>query len=148
MDKMEDNITIQLPMDSDGFIEYKCPFCNKRFRLNTNEFSNQNRDDLMCVYCGLSSEVKKFMPENIDRFLQESVAQYVQNKLNKAMKKINFKSNFLEVKYKPGKKIEPTNVHFDENISSIIRCGKCNNELKVEDGSEFKHYCPYCEVML
>ena len=144
---MEDKITVQLPVDSDGFIEYKCPFCDKRFRLKTNEFNNPDRDILMCVYCGISSNVNKYMPEEIEEYLQESAMSYVQSELDKVMKKMNHKSKFLTVKYKPGKKIELNNVHLDESISSIVKCEKCNSEIKVEDGSEVKHYCPYYEAM-
>ena len=144
---MEDKITVQLPVDSDEFIEYKCPFCGKRFRLKTNEFNNPDRNNLMCVYCGISSNVNKYMPEEIEEYLQESAMSYVQSELDKVMKKMNHKSKFLTVKYKPGKKIKPNNVHLDESISSIVKCEKCNSKIKVEDGSVVKHYCPYCEVM-
>ena len=140
-------ITIQLPVDSDGFVEYRCPFCNNIFRLKTNEFNNLNKNSLMCVYCGISSNVNKYMPKDIEEFIQVSTMKYIQAELDNVMKKIKCKSKFISVKYQSMKKIETKNIHFDESVSSIIKCEKCNNKIKVKDGSELKHFCPYCEAM-
>ncbi len=144
---MNEKLTIQLPVDSDGFVEYKCPSCNRIFRLKTNEFSDENGETLMCAYCGISSNVSKYMPEYMIKYIQECEAQYIQSKLDDALKKVNHKYKFLTVKYKPGKRIEPTKINLNENDFSIIKCNRCNSDIKVDDIREIVHYCPYCEVI-
>ena len=53
---MEKSFTINLSNDTDGFLEYECPFCEQKFRLATNEFQgNGDYSELYCPYCKLKS---------------------------------------------------------------------------------------------
>ena len=142
---MEDKITIKLPTDMDMFIEYECPFCKRKYRLKTNEYNNEEKDELMCVYCGLTSSKNNFMPKAVERFIQDTAARYMQEEIDKQFSKFNMKSGIITMKYKAGKKIEPETVHLDEGISNIIVCSICKREIKVDEDGLIKHYCPYCE---
>ena len=46
---MEKSFTINLSSDTDGFLEYECPFCEQKFRLATNEF--QGNGEYSELYC-------------------------------------------------------------------------------------------------
>lgn len=142
---MEDVIAVQIPVDSDGFIEYKCPFCKKRFRLKTNEFNKTDKRKLMCAYCGISSDVNKFIPEDVEKYIHESATQYVQSEVNSIMKQLNHNSKFFSISFKSGKPIEPKKIYMDEGMTTIINCKKCNKKIKIDDCNELKHCCPYCE---
>lgn len=137
------NIAIDLPQDSDGFIEYECPFCEKRFRLPINAFQNDNISCLYCPYCSLSSEPNRFGTAELNKLIEETAYRAAQDEIEKSLKDIAKKSNGL-IKYKPAKKTETHNVILDETISDRIVCKNCNIEYKVDDGEFIQHTCPIC----
>ena len=137
------NIEVDLPKDSDGFVDYECPFCEKRFRLPINAFQNDNITLLYCPYCGLNSEPNRFGTAELNKLIEETAYRVAQDEIEKSLKDLARKSKGL-IKYKPAKKIETHNVILDEAISDRIVCNNCNMEYKVDDGEFAQHTCPIC----
>ncbi len=139
-------ISIELPTDMDGFVDYECPFCERRFRLKTNAFQNDDIQLLYCPYCGMSAEPNKFGTEELAKLIEENATRLAQEEIEKQLKKLARNSKGF-IKYKPGKKVTPQKVILDESINCKILCNKCDSEYKVGDGNSVIHYCPYCGEM-
>lgn len=137
------DISVELPQDCEGYLEYECPFCERRFRLQVNAFQNDEIESLYCPYCGLSSEPEQFGTKELQQLIEETAARYVQEELDKSLTKLAKSSRGL-IKYKPDKKIEPQNIILDEAINDKIHCGKCDTQFKVDDGTAIMHTCPLC----
>lgn len=137
------DLTIELPQDSEGFIDYECPFCERRFRLPINVFQDDNIQKLYCPYCGLYSAPSEFGTKELQQLIEETVAGYVQDELKKSLSKLARNSKGL-IKYKPGEKIVPQNVILDERINDKIHCDNCDVKFKVDDGTAIMHTCPIC----
>lgn len=136
-------LTIELPKDSEGFVDYGCPFCGKRFRLPINALQNDKINKLYCPYCGLYSEPQRFATEELQQLIKETAAQFMQEKLDKSFSKLARNSKGI-IKYKPGKKIEPQKVILDEMFSNRIHCDKCDMDVKIDDSVVLLHTCPLC----
>lgn len=140
-------IKVTLPTDMDGFLDYKCPFCDRHFRLNRNLFHNDDYESMFCPYCGLKSSVKSFMPEEIEEYIQESALSIVQKELDKNLSKLSVKSKYMKVSYTPSNKIVAKPIILDEYMASIYYCNACDVSIKTNDGEQIKHFCACCGEM-
>lgn len=69
---MEKSFTINLSSDTDGFLEYECPFCEQKFRLATNEFQGSgDYSELYCPYCKLKSSSENFYTTEGIQYIEE-----------------------------------------------------------------------------
>ncbi len=143
---MSDGMFIKIKGDSDGYMKFNCPFCDRDFKLSISEVKKFEGVDLYCPYCGLHKENKAFHSHETIDAAKKMAEQYAAHAIQK-MFSDTFKNSKV-IKYKPGKKIDkPNNRDIDtvDTIDSTHLCIKCNNRTKAINVSEReKIYCAYC----
>ena len=101
-------INIRVEGDSEGFVEFECPFCNSEFKLNTQEYNDDESKNLFCPYCGLEDEKNKFYTSEIIEQANNIATNYLYEEINKVFGKMSKsfnKNKMIQVKYRPLKKI-------------------------------------------
>ena len=53
---MQDELTITIPTDADGFVLLRCPKCGEYFKLTPSEYNDEDVDEIFCPQCGLTSD--------------------------------------------------------------------------------------------
>lgn len=56
----DETISVELPLDEDGFFSCQCPHCGDRFKLQASEFQEQGATELACAICGLTAPADVF----------------------------------------------------------------------------------------
>ncbi len=139
-------ISVKLPVDSDGFIEYECPYCKKIFRLNKNLFNDsENYFSLHCPYCGIESEIGRFYTTAFVEYSQKITQQFASEELNKIFKSMErqTRNSLVKMKFKPTKSDAPSDLKLYAGIDKLEHCNICDNDYKIEVGFAIP-YCPYC----
>ncbi len=139
-------LSIKLPVDNDGFIEYECPHCKKVFRLNKNLFAdNEDCQELHCPYCGLISETKKFYTSECVEYINKRAEQVALEEIHKTFKDMERKTKNSLIRFKAGKptayEISELKLHY--GIDRTVICEMCENLYKIAE-SYVVSYCPYC----
>ena len=57
------NFTITIQGDSEGYVTFECPYCDSEFKLQAEEYQNDDNqfEDLIFPYCGLEKESYEFL---------------------------------------------------------------------------------------
>lgn len=144
----EITVSVDLPNDNDGFIEYECPNCQKVFRLDKNLFNEPREYSvLFCPYCGLNSSVDNFYTTECVEYMKIAAEQQAIDMLNdsfKSMEKQFRNSKFIKVKAKPIKKKENDILTLHGGIDRVMSCENCEENYKICNEEGAISYCPYC----
>lgn len=144
---MEEKISVNIPLDEEGNVEYACPMCDRLFRLKTNEFEGENCVEAMyCPYCGLNFPPNEFMPKHVMEYIKAQVVYYEEQKVQEELKRMSRKYKFMQ--FKPKKIEAPESIHLDNVSLYGITCERCGKEVKIIENPSTHHYCPYCGGIL
>ncbi len=144
------NFSIEIQGDSDGYIFLECPHCESEFKLNCNEFQSHDNEfnELFCPYCGLSANRDNFYTKEVIEQAKQIALNYMYEQLNKSfgnMKKSLNKNKYIKMKFKPINKINIEGIKTDDTVEEVFECKHCNNHVKVLYCSGIsKVYCSYC----
>lgn len=148
------NLEFKIEGDSEGYVQFECPYCESEFRIMAGEIQNDDEHfhEIFCPYCGLTDEVENFYSREAIEHANELAMNYMYDELNKAFggmaKKIN-KSKFIKMKWKPLKKINVQEITTEESVEEEFVCDSCNKHLKVlYCVGKSKIFCSYCGVDL
>ena len=150
MSKVDFSITIQ--GDTEGYITFECPFCGSEFKLQAEEYQNEDMpiEELFCPYCGLAKDKNNFFSDEVHEQIQAVMENYIIEQLNKSFGKLNRstkKSKFIQVKYKPLKKVTVKELKDKDTVETIFNCSSCGQHVKVlYCAGVSKIFCPYCGV--
>ena len=150
----EKTFSIEIPLDSDGYAMFECPFCESEFKLMGAEYKadDQSCNELFCPYCGLADSFDKFYTKEFVEHINELIQNYKNELLNGMLggmaKKINKNKN-ITMKFKPlkNKTIAPITSSDITETEEIIQCEICTKSEKVAFYSgHSKVFCAYCGV--
>lgn len=138
------NFSFALPSDSEGYIEYECPFCKEKFRLDKNLFHGEKEnDELFCPLCSMKSSVQNFYTTECVEYMSQMQIYLTEVYLDKELKNAEKKSRGF-IKYKSKNRLqEPKVFGLHPEIETKRHCKKCIESFKTKMGSNIV-YCPYC----
>ncbi|SMP64270.1 hypothetical protein [Anoxynatronum buryatiense] len=138
--------------DSEGYVQFECPYCESEFRLMAGEIQNEEEyyHEIFCPYCGLADEVSNFYTREAIEHAKELAMNYMYEELNKAFggiaKKMN-KSKLIKMKWKPLKKINVQEMRTEDSVEDEFECTSCNKHVKVlYCAGKSNVFCSYCGV--
>lgn len=141
-----ESIKIEFEADSDGYFTYKCPFCEKQFKLLASEVQDEDfeLEELFCPYCGLVDDADKFYSKEILAYIQNLTEEWMINTINKSFGSIksskNFKVDFKKIKHNSIAK--PSEI---DSVEEVFTCGVCEkNEKVLFCAGASKVFCAYC----
>lgn len=145
-----ENLEIKIEGDSEGYVTLECPYCESEFKLNAGELQDEDNIiiELNCPYCGLSKEVNDFYTKEVIEQVELIVQNYMYEQLNSMfgnMKKNISKNNFINVDFRPLKKVSLKELQEKDTVETIFKCTNCGNHEKVLYCSgASKVFCAYC----
>lgn len=154
--KQMDGMKVSIPIETDenGFFDRECPDeeCMFVFKVHEEDWKNNFKDEsVFCPMCGNESTSDTFWTTEQVNNAKKQAGEYLQGKINKAMKddarsfnnrqpKGGFISMSMSVEgHTPQKLIMP--IPSQEIFEQKIRCEKCESRYSVI-GSAF--FCPCC----
>lgn len=143
-------IVFSIPADSDGCVNFQCPYCDNTFKLDASECQEDDVMELFCPFCGLADEPSAFLNGEIVQLAMDKAENLLIDMLNGFGKDFekSFRGNAL-VKVKTTK-IEnkgEKEVFEVDSEEVIVELPCCNRHLKVKySAKESGVICPYCGV--
>src|SRR5687767_8245356 len=103
-------ITIQLPLDDDGYFERICPSpgCSTGFKVLFTDWRDKVPDaQAWCAICGYSAESSTFSTPEQQKYINAHALRHIQGQLNDAFRRATprtHKAGFVSMRltYKPG----------------------------------------------
>lgn len=148
-------ISFEIQGDSEGYVTFKCPYCDSEFKLQAGEYQNDEEpfEDLFCPYCGLTHEKNNFLSQEVVNHIQALVQNYLVEMLNDAFgkmsKSINRSKSLIKMDFKPLKKVEVGELKDKDTTETEFMCEHCGHHVKVlYCAGASKIFCPYCGVDL
>lgn len=68
------DVSLQIPLDDDGFMTCECPHCVGRYKLLPAEFEADDVIDLFCPYCGLQAPISESCTDEVVEAARQVVA--------------------------------------------------------------------------
>lgn len=148
-----ENFTITIQGDSEGYVTFECPYCDSEFKLQAEEYQNDDGpfEELFCPYCGLEKEKSEFLSSDVVEQVQAMAYNYMVEELNKTFKKIqrsvNRSKGLIKMDYKPLKKVAIKKLTDKDTAETEFKCSCCSRRVKVlYCAGATKVFCPYCGV--
>ena len=148
-----ENFTITIQGDSEGYVTFECPYCDSEFKLQAEEYQNDDGpfEELFCPYCGLAKEKSEFLSSDVVEQIQAMAYNYMVEELNKTFKKIqrsvNRSKGLIKMDYKPLKKVAIKKLTDKDTAETEFKCSCCSRRVKVlYCAGATKVFCPYCGV--
>lgn len=145
------SITIQ--GDSEGYVTFECPYCGSEFKLQAEEYQNEDMpfQDLFCPYCGLTNEKSSFISHDVIEQMEALAYNYMVEELNKSLgkmtKSINKKNSIIKMKFKPLQKVTVRELAEKDTTEVAFECEQCNRHVKtLYCAGASIIFCPYCGV--
>ena len=144
-----ERISFSVPLDDEGFLELKCPYCGDTFKLDHDDFKDESTIQIFCPHCGLTDAPGPFVMETDAGIHAQQLAQnYAMDIMNKAIKDLERSTqgnSFFKVKIT--KSFEPerpkTLIAINELVLVSLPC--CEKTIKTFSPSTGV-YCPFCGV--
>lgn len=146
------NFDIRIEGDSEGYVTFECPFCESEFKLNANEFQDEDNvvTELFCPYCGLVDEINTFYSKEVIKQVKVVAYNYMVEQMNKTFNdfKRSVRSNkCIKVDFKELKKVNLKELKGNDTVEEIFSCPMCKNHIRVlYCAGVSKVYCAYCGV--
>lgn len=144
-----ERISFSIPLDDDGFLELRCPYCGNPFKLEHHDFEDESTLQVFCPHCGLADEPSRFVMETDTGIHAQQLAQnYAIDMISTMFKDLekSTRGNSF-VKFKVGKKLELEHPKTLLALNELVRVGLpcCEKEIKTASASTGV-YCPFCGV--
>ena len=141
---------ISIPADEDGYVKFKCPYCNEKFKLNASEIKDSDVVNLYCPVCGLTNEVSSYYSDEVIEKAISIVENEAMNMIYDMFKGLERRTRSNKnCTVKAGKKPSIPIKEIYENIDELIevRLSCCNKRIKVRELDRLIGvYCVYCGV--
>ena len=86
----DDTFTVKIQGDSEGYVSFECPYCGSEFKLQADEFQNEEDpfDELFCPYCGLAKSISSFYTKEVIEQAEAVAYNHMVEELNRAFGKM------------------------------------------------------------
>lgn len=139
---------VEIGGDSDGFISFECPYCKSKFKLNVNEYTDDENENIFCPYCGLEKVKSEFYASEVIEQATSIAQNYMFEKINKTFGKMSKNLNrnsILKMKFEPLKKVDIKKIRTDDTVEEQFECGICKKHVKVLYCiGKSNVFCSYC----
>lgn len=150
-----ENLTFTIQGDSEGYITFECPFCGSEFKLQADDFQNEDEpfDEIFCPYCGLAKNKNEFLSSDVIEKAQALAYNYMVEEINKTFNKMkrsfNSSKSIIKMEFKPLKKVTTKELKDKDTTEVEFTCDCCERRVKVlYCVGKSKIFCPYCGVDL
>lgn len=151
---MSDTISFTIQGDSEGYVMFECPFCGSEFKLQADEYQNDDtpHEELFCPYCGITSVPSSFYSNEVIEKAKALATNYMIEQLNMNFKKMSNSINrsgkgIVKMTYKPMKKVNVKELIGKDTSEVEFNCTCCKLHTKVlYCAGASKIFCPYCGV--
>ena len=143
---------ISIEGDSEGYVTFECPFCESEFKLNADEFQDEDNVflELYCPYCGLIDKVNTFYSKEVIEQAEAIAYNYMMEEVNKIFndfKRSVKRNKFIKVDFKELKKVNLKELKDKDTTEEIFSCPMCENHIRVlYCAGVSKVFCAYCGV--
>lgn len=151
---MADNetITVELPLDEDGFFSCQCPHCGDRFKLRADEFQAQEIDVLTCAICGLAGPADVFkMTDQVRKMAARKAQHLMADLIDEWADDMEREFRHGPIQFKkdrsPRKKPLPKLREIVDLADTDLPCCDANLRVPVSIATSTL-YCPYCSNIL
>lgn len=139
---------IEIEGDSEGFVSFECPYCKSEFKLNAEEYKEDENENIFCPYCGLEREKNEFYTSEVIDQATNIAKNYMYEEINKTFGKISKninRSNIIKIKYKPLKRVWVDDIRTEDTVEEQFKCNNCKKHIKVlYCAGKSKVFCSYC----
>ena len=91
------SLSVEIPLDSDGYTELECDFCKVRFMITGEDYETKDMPFFFCPVCGLPNDLGTFycreVIEKFEQMAKEWAIKEIDRRLGKKIKGIISQSN-------------------------------------------------------
>jgi hypothetical protein len=135
-------ISLEVPLDDDGFLDRACPACDRRFRWKqADETGEEVAASYFCPYCGQESANDEwFTPEQVGA-IQRSVASFVMPEIER-----QFRHGGSAFKVEVDQQAPPPPLELDEAVPLATVASPCHpgEPVKVDRDLAGVLHCLIC----
>lgn len=141
-------ISIEIPLDDDGFIEMECDYCKNRFMLHQSVYDDESNLHFFCPVCGLPNSIDSFYcPEVLEAF-QQKAANYLDNEIQRQLastiKRFN-KNGLIKLSLDTPQRTPEKELYKPSNEYVLSHQYCCDVDVKVLYlDNQIGIYCPIC----
>ena len=142
------SLEISIPLDSDGFIEMECDYCQNRFMLHHQVYESEENINFFCPVCGLPNRTNTFFVPEVTEKIEQIALNYmldeVDKTIGKSLKQFN-KSRLINMSIRTPKREIERDLYTPSSV--YVDCEKtcCGLKVKVKNiDKEIGIYCPVC----
>lgn len=145
-------ISVNLPLDDDGFLRRECPSCEREFKWFYGETAERPDDFLepenyFCPYCGVSSDTDSWWTPQQLEYAQEAAAGPITEELADRLQRTlgNQRNSLIRLEVESGPAPEPPMPLVEQNDMTMI-APPCHSfePLKVTENWTGSLHCLMC----
>ena len=148
LDRLGDEMSIDIPIDGDGYLGRECPDTNcKGYFKITPGTGLENSTEFYCPYCGYRGDTSNFTTEDQIEYALSVAKRRILDAFRKDLRKaVEFNSRpkrgeiGLSLKVEPGRST-PLHYYVEEDLETTVDCDAC--ALRYMVYGVFA-YCPDC----
>jgi len=147
----EIEISMTLPLDSDGFLRRECPYCKREFKVFPSQEENVVEKEtvileLFCPYCGQSAAKNSWWTQEQLRYAKEIALKKVLEPelegFGKSLESIS-RGSFVKVRTeKPS--FKTPKIHEEADDMKLLDLPCCNERIKFEENWKGDVHCIIC----
>ena len=150
---MDDRIevSIEMPLDEDGFLRRECPTCEQQFKWYAHEAGDPDAepaDQYFCPLCGAGSSVDDWnTPDQVEHALNAAgptLDRYLQDSVADALKGIKGMAGFKPNRAFSLELPDPEPLSEPNDMTAVVPPCHPNEPVKVPDDSLGRVYCLIC----
>ena len=144
---MPETLTISMPIDKDGLVMIRCPYCGEFFKVDADDYEADDVLDLWCPCCGLIADC--FLPPEVIELAKAMVVNKFKSDLSQELSKIGASSScnsILSFKLESSfEKERENNLIPSVDAFEPIRCDHCGRETQVKPLARYiGGFCALC----
>lgn len=140
---MTDQFSVSIQTDDDGFLSQECPDCQRRFKVNFREGSDQPIS--FCPYCGHNDTGCWWTPEQAEYLSAKAAEEVVGPELEKMARDFNRSSSggLISMNMKVGHSPIPPAPEEPSDDWPVVTFECCGERIK-HDGQDSELRCVIC----
>ncbi len=139
-------ISISMPIDSDGFLRRECPTCEREFKWIQGEEDSSDAETVSayhCPYCNVASEPDSWFTQDQLEFAQSEAASRIMDPMLQDFVEDLEQSDFISVEYTPGERVESLGDEPNDMRRVDFECHP-SEPIKVAEDWDGKVHCLVC----
>lgn len=147
VNKIPNQIIVELPTDSNGLTSRECPSCESVFKIKFGTGLTEDNLPFHCPYCGHQGNVDEFHTKDQVKFAESIVMNKLMGALDKDLRKWgndlerSTKNSLIQLKIDIKRQPQAIHYYMESELETFVTCEECTLEYSIYGVFA---YCPDC----